>query len=187
MIIYYISSWIGDPTSNIPLKVQIQRYRCLKVDILGFYVSAIGSWRMSFAKPLRWSSYCKILYKIPSWTDAPFSYIPIKVQIQRYRCLKLDILFFMFRQSALEEWVLPILNVWPHSLRKYTIFQVGLTIQLAIFLSKYQYKDTDVWNLTYWVWCFGNRLLKNEFCQVLIFDLICYENIQYFKLDWRSN
>ena len=174
---------------------------------IGFYVSAIGSWRMSFAEPLRWSSYRKILYKIPSWTVAPISNIPIKVQIQRYRCsidnptsniplkvqiqryrcLKLDILFFMFRRSALEEWVLPILNIWPDSLRKYTIFQVGLTIQLAIFLSKYQYKDTDVWNLTYWVWCFGNRLLKNEYCQVLMFDLIFYENIQYFKLDWRSN
>ena len=91
---------------------------------IGFYVSAIGSWRMSFAEPLRWSSYRKILYKIPSWTAAPISNIPIKVQIQRYRCSKLDILFL----------------------------------------------------------CFGNRLLKNEFCQFLMFDLIVYENIQYFKL-----
>ena len=115
-----------------------------------FYVSAISSWRMSFAKPLRWSSHRKKLYKIQSWTNTPISNIPIKVQIQRYRCLKLDILDFMFRQSALEEWVLPSFNVWPHSLRKYTIFQVGLTIQLAIFFSKYKYKDTDVWNLTYW-------------------------------------
>ena len=212
---------------------------------IGFYVSAIGSWRMSFAEPLRWSSYRKILYKIPSWTDAPISNIPIKVQIQRYRCSKLDILFFMFRQSALEEWVLPILNVWPHSLWKYTIFQVGLTILLAIFLSEYKYKDTDVWNLihcffmfrqlahkkwvlpshyvgahtvknyikfqvgltlhlaifplkskykdtdvwnlTYCFLCFGNRLLKNEFCQVLMLDLIVYDNILYFKLDWRAN
>ena len=80
---------------------------------------------MSFAKPLRWSSYRKKIYKIQSWTNAPFSNISIKVQIQRYRCLKLDILFFMFRQSALEE----------------------------------------------------------VFCQVLMFDLIVYDNILYFKLD----
>ena len=78
------------------------------------------------------------LYKIPSWTGASFSNIPIKVQIHRYRCLKLDILGFMFRQSANEEWVLPSLNVWPHSLRNYTIFQVWLAIHLAIFLSKYK-------------------------------------------------
>ena len=185
------------------------------------------------------------LYKIPSWTDAPFTNFPIKVKIQRYRCLKLDILGFIFRQSALEEWVLPSLHVWPHSLGKFTLFQVGLTIQLAIFLSKYKYKNTDVWNLSYWVYvsaigswrmsfdkqilwssnrnkyikkfkveltlhlaifplkskckdtnvwnltywvlCFGNRLLKNEFCQVLMFDFIVFENLQYFKLDWRSN
>ena len=139
---------------------------------IGFYVSAISSWRMSFAKPLRWSSHRKKLYKIPSWTNTPISNIPIKVQIQRYRCLKLDILDFMFRQSALEEWVLPSFNVWPHSLRKYTIFEVGLTIQLAIFFSKYKYKDTDVWNLTYWVLCFGNRLMKNEFCQAITLELI---------------
>ena len=139
---------------------------------IGFNVSAIGSWRMSFAKPLRWSSYRKTLYKIPSWTDYPISNIPIKVQIQRYRCLKLDIFGFMFRRSALEEWVLPSFNVWPHSLRKYTIFEVGLTIQLAIFFSKYKYKDTDVWNLTYRVLCFGNRLMKNEFCQAITLELI---------------
>ena len=53
----------------------------------------------------------KKIYKIPKWTDAPFSNIHIKVQIQRYRCLKLDIFGFMFRQSAHEEWVLPSLNV----------------------------------------------------------------------------
>ena len=139
---------------------------------IGFYVSAIGSWRMSFDKPLRWSSYRNINIWNSNWTDAPFSTIPIKLQIQRYRCSKLDICGFMFWQSAHEEWVLPSLNVWPHSLWKYTIFQVGLTIQLAIFLSKYKYKDTDVRNLTYWVLCFGNRLTKNECCQAITLELI---------------
>ena len=139
---------------------------------IGFYVSAIGSWRMSLAKPLCWRWYRKKVYKIPSWTDAPFSNIPIKVQIQRYRCLKLDIFGYIFRQSAHEEWVLPSLNVWPHGLRKYTIFQVWLTIQLAIFLSKYKCKDTDVRNLTYLVLCFGNCLKKNEFWQSITLELI---------------
>ena len=133
----------------------------MKVDILGFYVSAIGWWRMSFAKPLRWSSYCKILYKIPSGTDAPFSYIPIKVHPLRWSS---------YRKK-----------------NTYIKFQVGLTLHLAIFPLKSKYKDTDVWNLTYSVWFFGNRLLKNEFCQVLMFDLVVYDNILYFKLDWQSN
>ena len=221
------------------------------------------------------TSYSTKIYNISSWIDAPFGNIPLKVQIQRYRCLKLDIFRFIFRQWVLEECILPSFNVWPHIPRKYTIFQVGLTIQLAIFLSKYKYKDTGVWKLTYWVfmfrqsadeewvlpshyvgahtvkyyikfqvgltlhlaifplksihyvgahtvkkyikfqvgltlhlaifplkskykdtdvwnltysvWFFGNRLLKNEFCQVLMFDLVVYDNILYFKLDWQSN
>ena len=112
------------------------------------------------------------IYNISSWIDDPISNIPLKIPIQRYRCLKLDILGLMFRKSALEEWVLPSLNVWPHILRKYTIFQVGLTIQLAIFLLKYKYKGTDVWNLTYWGLCFGNRFMKNEFCQAITLELI---------------
>ena len=142
---------------------------------------------MRFAKPLRWRSYRKKLYKIQSWTNTPFSNIPIKVQIQRYRCLKLDILGFMFRQSAHEEWVLPSHYVGAHTVKNYIKFQVGLTLQLAIFPLKSKYKDTDVWNLTYWVLCFGNQLLKNESCQVLMFDLIVYDNILYLKLDWQSN
>ena len=93
----------------------------------------------------------------------------------------------MFRQSVHEEWVLPSHYVGAHTVKNYIKFQVGLTLQLAIFPLKSKYKDTDVWNLTYWVLCFGNQLLKNEFCQVLMFDLIVYDNILYLKLDWRSN
>ena len=131
--------------------------------------------------------YSTKIYNISSWTDAPFSNIPLKVQIQRYRCLKLDTFRFIFRQWVLEECILPSLNVWPHIPRKCTIFQVGLTLHLVIFLSKYKYKDTDVWNLTYSVLFFGSRFLKNAFCLVLMFDLRFHEKIQYFKLDWRSN
>ena len=82
---------------------------------IGFYVSTIGSWRMSFAEPLRWSSYRKQIYKIPSWTDAPFTNIPIKVQIQRYRCLKLDISSFMFWLPSLiaRRWVGRQTQWWP--------------------------------------------------------------------------
>ena len=69
-----------------------------------------------------------------------------------------------------------------HTVKNYIKSQVGLTIQLAIFPLKSKYKDTDVWNLTYWILCFGNQLLKNEFCQVLMFDLIVYEHILY--LSW---
>ena len=122
------SSWIDDPITNIHLKVQIQRYRCLKLDILGFMFrqSAYKEWVL----PSHYvgAHAVKNIYKIPSWTDGPFSNIPIKVQIQRHRSLKLDICEFMFWQSTLEEWVLPCLNVWPHGLRKYSIFQVWLAI-----------------------------------------------------------
>ena len=144
MIIYYISSWIGDPTSNIPLKVQIQRYRCLKLDILGFMFWQSAHEEICFVKPLHWSSYRKKLYKIPSWTNDAFSNIPIIVQIQRYRCLKLDILGFMFRQSAHEECVLPSHYVGAHTVKNYIKFQVGLTLQLAIFSLKSKYKNKDV-------------------------------------------
>ena len=185
--IYNISSWIDDQISNIPLKVQIQRYRCLKLDILGFMFrqSAHEEWIL----PSHYVGAHTVnkLYKIPSWTDAPLSNIPIKVQIQRYRCLKLNILSFIYRQSAHEEWVLPSHYVGAHTVKNYIKIQVGLTLQLAIFPLKSKYKDTDVWNLTYWILCFGNQLLKNEFCQVLMFDLIVSENILYLKLDWRSN
>ena len=133
------------------------------------------------------TSYSTKIYNISSWIDAPFSNILLKVQIQRYRCLKLDMFRFIFRQWVLEECILPSLKVWPHIPRKYTIFQVGLTLHLVIFLSKYKYKDTDYWNLTYSVLFFGSGFLKNAFCLVLMFDLIFHENIQYFKLDWRSN
>ena len=234
----------------IQLAIFISKYKYKDTDVrnLTYLVLCFGNRLMKneFCKAITLELMpLKNIYKIPSWTDAPFSNIPIQVQIQRHRRLKLDICGFMFWQSALEERVLPSLNVWPHSLRKYTIFQVGLMIQLAIFLSKYKYKDTDVknltylvlcfgnrlmtnefcqvitlelipkdiymkiqvgltlqlaifpfkfkykdtnvWNLAYWFLCFGNRLLKNGFCQALMFDLIVYENIQYFKLDWRSN
>ena len=185
--IYNFSSWIDDQISNIPLKVQIQRYRCLKLDILGFMFrqSAHEEWIL----PSHYVGAHTVnkLYKIPSWTDAPLSNIPIKVQIQRYRCLKLNILSFIYRQSAHEEWVLPSHYVGAHTVKNYIKIQVGLTLQLAIFPLKSKYKDTDVWNLTYWILCFGNQLLKNEFCQVLMFDLIVSENILYLKLDWRSN
>ena len=133
------------------------------------------------------TSYSTKIYNILSWIDDPISNIPLKVQIQGYRCLKLDMFRFIFRQWVLEECILPSLYVWPRIPRKYTIFQVGLTLHLVIFLSKYKYKDTDVWNLTYSVLFFGSGFLKNAFCLVLKFDLIFHENIQYFKLDWRSN
>ena len=128
------------------------------------------------------TSYSTKIYNISSWIDAPFSNIPLKVQIQRYRCLKLDIFRFIFRRLILEECILPSFNVWPHIPRKYTIFQVWLTIQLAIFLSKYKYKDTDVWNLTYWVLCFGNRLMKNVFCRAITLELIPLTNYIKFQV-----
>ena len=80
---------------------------------IGFYVSAIGSWRMSFAKPLRWSSYRKKIYKISSWTDAPFNNIPIKVQIQKIQMI--ETWYTGFYVSAIGSWrmSLPSLNVWP--------------------------------------------------------------------------
>ena len=131
--------------------------------------------------------YSTKIYIISSWIDDPISNIPLKVQIQRYRCLKLDILGFMFRQSAHEEWILSSHYVGAHTVKNYIKFQIGPTLQVAIFPLKSKYKDTDVWNLTYSVWFFGNRLLKNEFCQVLMFDLVVYDNILYFKLDWQSN
>ena len=45
----------------------------------------------------------KKVYKISSWADAPFSNIPNKVQLQKYSCLKIEMLSFIFRQSALEK------------------------------------------------------------------------------------
>ena len=102
---------------------------------------------------------------------------PLKSKYKDTDAWNVTYCFFMFRQSALEECVLPSLNVWPHSLWKYIIFQVGLTIQLPILLSEYKYKDTDVWNLTYWVLFFGSGFLKKAFCLVLMFDLIFHKNI----------
>ena len=171
---------------------------------IGFYVSAIGSRRMSSAKPLRWSSYRKKCIKFqvgltlhlvifPLQVQIPrYKYLKLskvcfmfgnrllknefcqvlmfdltvyeniryfkldwrsnqqyasKVKIQRHRCLKLDILGFMFRQSAHEEWVLPSYYVGAHAVKKYIKFQVELTLYLAIFRLKSKYKDTNVWNL----------------------------------------
>ena len=115
--LYKIPSWTDAPFSNIPIKVQIQRYRCLKLNILSFIYRQ--SPHEEWVLPIHYVGVhtVKKLYLITSWTNTPFSNIPIKVQIQRYRCLKLDIFGLIFRQSALEKWVLPSLNVWSCSLR----------------------------------------------------------------------
>ena len=90
----------------------------------------------------------------------------------------------MFRQSAHEEWVLPSHYVGAHT--AIYIYEIPSWTDAPFPLNS-KYKDTDVWNLTYAALCFGNRILKNVFSQVLMFDLIEYENIQYFKLGWRPN
>ena len=74
-----------------------------------------------------------IIYYISSWIGDPTSNIPLKVQIQRYRCFKLDILGFMFWQSAHEEYVLSSHYIGAHTVKNYIKFQVGLTMHLAIF------------------------------------------------------
>ena len=79
---------------------------------------------------------------------------------------------FYVQQSAHEEWVLPSHYVGAHTVKNYIKFQVGLTLHLAIFPFKSKYKDTDVWNLAHFSLCFGNRLMKNEFCQAITLELI---------------
>ena len=93
----------------------------------------------------------------------------------------------MFLQSSHEEWVWPSHYVGVDAIKNTYKIPSWTDAPFNNIPIQVKYKDTDVWNLTYAVLCFGNRLLKKEFCQVLMFDLIVYENIQYFKLDWRSN
>ena len=184
---YDISSWIDDPISNIPLKVQIQRYRCLKLDIFRFIFRQWVLEECILPSHYVGAHTVKNYIKFQVGLTLQLAIFPLKSKYKDTDVWNLTYWIFMFRQSALEECILPSLNVWPHIPRKYTIFQVGLTLHLVIFLSKYKYKDTDVWNLTYSDLFFGSGFLKNAFCLVLKFDLIFHENIQYFKLDWRSN
>ena len=88
----------------------------------------------------------------------------------------------MFRQLAHEEWVLPNHYVGADTVKNYIKFQVGLTLHLAIFPFKPKYKDTDVWNLTHCFLCFGNRLMKNEFCQAITVGAHTVKNYIKFQV-----
>ena len=84
------------------------------------------------------------MYDISSRIDDPISNIPLKVQIQRYRCLKLDILGFMFRNWLIKNEFCQAITLELIPLTNYIKFQVGLRFHLAIFPLKSKFKDTDV-------------------------------------------